>query len=84
MEKTGEFTREEIYSQPTAWTGALQVLQGMSVELSPLAKNRYTQVIFTGCGSTYYLSLAGAALLQGLVGVPSRGLPASEVWLNPQ
>ncbi len=80
----GNFTRDEIYSQPTAWTAALQVLQGMSVELGALAKNGYTQVIFTGCGSTYYLSLAGAALLQGLAGVPSRGLPASEVWLNPQ
>jgi glutamine---fructose-6-phosphate transaminase (isomerizing) len=80
----GNFTREEIYSQPTAWAAALQVLQGISAELSALAKNRYTQVIFTGCGSTYYLSLAGAALLQGLAGVPSRGLPASEVWLNPQ
>jgi len=80
----GKFTREEIYSQPAAWTAALQGLQGMSVELRALAKHGYTQVIFTGCGSTYYLSLAGAALLQGLAGVPSRGLPASEIWLNPQ
>jgi glutamine---fructose-6-phosphate transaminase (isomerizing) len=84
MEQTGKFTQEEIYSQPSAWTSALQVLQDMSAGLRAMAKNSYTQVIFTGCGSTYYLSLAGAALLQGLAGVPSRGLPASEVWLNPQ
>ena len=80
----GKFTREEIYSQPAAWTAALQVLQDKSAELGELAKHGYTQVVFTGCGSTYYLSLAGAALLEGLAGVPSRGLPASEIWLNPQ
>jgi glutamine---fructose-6-phosphate transaminase (isomerizing) len=85
MEKiAGSFTREEIYSQPEAWTTALEVLQGLSTELRSLAGKGYTQVVFTGCGSTYYLSIAGAALLQGLAGVPSRGLPASEIWLNPK
>jgi glucosamine--fructose-6-phosphate aminotransferase (isomerizing) len=85
MEKiAGSFTREEIYSQPEAWTEALEVLQELSAELRGLAEKGYTQVVFTGCGSTYYLSIAGAALLQGLAGVPSRGLPASEIWLNPK
>lgn len=85
MEKiAGSFTRDEIFSQPAAWTDALQVLQEMSDVLQGLQKNGYSQVVFTGCGSTYYLSLAGAALVQGLSGIPSRGLPASEVWLNPQ
>ena len=84
METTGKFTRAEIYSQPEAWTAARQVLSGLSDDLGGLAKKGYTQVVFTGCGSTYYLSLAGAALLQGLAGLPTRGLPASEVWLNPQ
>jgi glucosamine--fructose-6-phosphate aminotransferase (isomerizing) len=37
-------------------------------------------VLFTGCGSTYYVSLAAAALFQELTGVPARGLPGSEVW----
>ena len=84
MESAGKFTREEIYSQPTAWLAALQVLSDLSEELRSLAGRGYHQVVFTGCGSTYYLSLAGAALLQGLTGVPSRGQPASEVWLNPE
>jgi glucosamine--fructose-6-phosphate aminotransferase (isomerizing) len=48
-----------------------------------LASGAYEQVVFTGCGSTYYLSLAAAAVLQRVVGVPAIGLPASEVWLNP-
>jgi glucosamine--fructose-6-phosphate aminotransferase (isomerizing) len=45
---------------------------------------QYDTVLFTGCGSTYYLGLAAAALFQEQTGIPARGLPASEVWLYPQ
>jgi glucosamine--fructose-6-phosphate aminotransferase (isomerizing) len=41
------------------------------------------QVIFTGCGSTYYLALAAATLTQQMAGIPSRAFPASELWLYP-
>ncbi|HEX2978839.1 MAG TPA: SIS domain-containing protein, partial [Anaerolineaceae bacterium] len=43
---------------------------------------QYEQVIFTGCGSTYYLSLAGAALYQSMTGKTARAVPASELLLN--
>ena len=39
-------------------------------------------MVFTGCGSPYYLALAAAAFYQELSGRPARGLPASEIWLN--
>jgi glucosamine--fructose-6-phosphate aminotransferase (isomerizing) len=80
----GKFTKQEIFSQPQAWAEALVVIHDLASDLKGLAEKGYNQVVFIGCGSTYYLSIAGAALLQGLAGVPSRGLPASEVWLNPQ
>jgi glucosamine--fructose-6-phosphate aminotransferase (isomerizing) len=80
----GKFTKQEIFSQPQAWEEALAVLRDLTKDLKDLAEKGYSQVVFTGCGSTYYLSIAGAALLQGLAGVPSRGLPASELWQNPQ
>jgi glucosamine--fructose-6-phosphate aminotransferase (isomerizing) len=47
------------------------------------AEGRYANVILTGCGSTYYLALAAAALFQELTGVPARGVPAGELWLYP-
>jgi glucosamine--fructose-6-phosphate aminotransferase (isomerizing) len=51
----------------------------------PLPKaDKYHQVIFTGCGSTYYLSLAAAALYQELTGCAARAIPASELLLNPR
>jgi glucosamine--fructose-6-phosphate aminotransferase (isomerizing) len=77
-------TRQEIFSQPIAWQGVLAVLDEAADSIRAWLKaGDFTQVVFTGCGSTYYLSLAAAAVLQRVAGVPALGLPASEVWLNP-
>ena len=84
MEK-GSFTRQEIYSQPDAWSAALSVLDGYKRAIVDLHPARgYSQIIFTGCGSTYYLSLTAASLTQELTGLPTRAFPASELWLSPR
>jgi glucosamine--fructose-6-phosphate aminotransferase (isomerizing) len=83
MEK-GQFTRQEIFSQPDAWAAALEVLhenQAGILELAPL--QNYDSLIFAGCGSTYYLALAAAALSQQLTGIPCHAFPSSELWLYP-
>jgi glucosamine--fructose-6-phosphate aminotransferase (isomerizing) len=71
-------TYREIKSQTEAWTQALDVTRTIQL---PKAEN-YDQVIFTGCGSTYYLSLASAALYQELTGRVARAIPGSELLLN--
>jgi glutamine---fructose-6-phosphate transaminase (isomerizing) len=77
-------TWREIQSQPEAWAAALDLLRAHADELRALAQaGRYDSVIFTGCGSPYYLALAAAANFQELTGRPARGMPASEIWLNP-
>lgn len=73
-------TYREIKSQTEAWEQAINVTREISL---PKADD-YQQVIFTGCGSTYYLSLAAAAMYQGLTGRAARAVPASELLLNPQ
>jgi glucosamine--fructose-6-phosphate aminotransferase (isomerizing) len=73
-------TYREIKSQTDAWQNALEVANAASL---PEAAG-YEQVIFTGCGSTYYLSLAAASLYQELTGCAARAAPASELLLNPQ
>ncbi len=78
------FTRREILSQPEAWAAALVLLQEQRAGLQFFNPDRYTQVLFTGCGSTYYLALSAAALTQALTGRPGRAFPASELWLSPQ
>ena len=71
-------TYREIKSQTEAWAHALEVIDRVSL---PKA-SAYDQVIFTGCGSTYYLSLAAAALYQELTGCAARAVPAGELLLN--
>jgi glucosamine--fructose-6-phosphate aminotransferase (isomerizing) len=83
--KIGHFTRQEILSQPEAWTAALQVLDEIRRNILDLEPGRrYGQILFTGCGSTYYLALAASALTQDLAGIPARAFPASELWLYPR
>jgi len=82
MTVLGPHTDREIATQPEAWAAALDVLEAQSALLRDFFKaGRYQSVLFTGCGSTYYVALAAAALGQELSGIPMQGLPASEVWL---
>jgi glucosamine--fructose-6-phosphate aminotransferase (isomerizing) len=74
-------TYREIKSQTEAWAQAIRAWDEASL---PEAAGKYQQVIFTGCGSTYYLSLAAAALYQELTGCAARAVPASELLLNRQ
>jgi glucosamine--fructose-6-phosphate aminotransferase (isomerizing) len=84
MTEVGSYTRSEIHSQPEAWQTTLVTLQAGHEGLRTFyVQGAFDTVLFTGCGSTYYLALAGAALFQAMTGVPARGLPASEIWLNP-
>jgi glucosamine--fructose-6-phosphate aminotransferase (isomerizing) len=76
-------TWREIQSQPEAWAAALELVRAQAEPLGALAgAGQYDSLIFTGCGSPYYLALAAAATFQELTGRPARGLPASEIWLN--
>ena len=84
MADRGELTHAEIYSQPEVWAAALEVLKARRADIAQVWQHgHYDHVIFTGCGSTYFLSLAAASLLQELSGQPARALPASELWLSP-
>jgi len=74
------YTYNEIKTQTEAWAQALDVTNASDL---PKAGD-YSQVLFTGCGSTYYLSLTGAALYQELTGRAARAVPGGELLLNSQ
>ena len=78
----GHHTLHEILSQPAAWTAAIRAFQQQRADLLALWQAAdFQQVIVTGCGSTYYLSLAAAQLLRQS-GVDAFALPASELLLG--
>jgi len=71
-------TYKEIKSQTEAWIQALDLTNASAL---PNA-GEYDQILFTGCGSTYYLSLAAAALYQELTGRSAKAVPGGELFFN--
>jgi len=82
METKGQHTLAEITGQPDAWAHALRVFAAFEGKFQrDWAALAPRQVIFTGCGSTHYLSQAAAFFFQSLTGLPARACPASEIAL---
>ncbi len=79
----GSHTYTEITGQADAWVATLDAVLASAPTWADWLRRPHTEVIFTGCGSTYYLSLAAASLWQTLTGVQARAVPASELWLFP-
>jgi glucosamine--fructose-6-phosphate aminotransferase (isomerizing) len=84
IHSAGYHTRRELMSQPHVWAAVVEQMEGRSAELARfLAQGQYTHVVFTGCGSPYYLSLSAAMIFQEMTGLPAFARPASEIWLSP-
>jgi glucosamine--fructose-6-phosphate aminotransferase (isomerizing) len=84
MAVSANYTYQEIISQPKAWAQALKVMGSLKDEINRLWETHPNpRVIFTGCGSTYYLSLAAASLFQELTGWGTRAVPGGELILYP-
>ena len=80
----GEHTLREILEQPEAWAAGIRGFDTATPSLDRLFQERGPdEVIFTGCGSSYYLSLTAAAAFQQLGGVRARAVPASEILQFP-
>jgi glucosamine--fructose-6-phosphate aminotransferase (isomerizing) len=80
----GEQTLREIMEQPEAWGAALRSFDGATPALDRLFRERNPdEVIFTGCGSSYYLSLTVAAAFQQVSGLRAWAAPASEILQFP-
>jgi glucosamine--fructose-6-phosphate aminotransferase (isomerizing) len=81
----GETTLYEIKSQPQVWAQALSLFEKQVDEAVNFWKQgEFDQVIFTGCGSTYYLGVIGATLFQAATSTPAKAYSASELMLFPQ
>lgn len=76
-------TYNEIISQSEVWKTTINQISSQRETILKWLKKAQNQVIFTGCGSTYYLSLHAAAVWQQLTNTFCRGLPSSEIWLFP-
>ena len=77
----GQHTCREINSQPQTWQAAIEQFDACRSPAKAFLRSGFDQLIVTGCGSTYYLSLAAASLLRS-AGIDARAVPASELLLH--
>ncbi len=80
----GSHTYREILSQGEVWQRTLESFDRQSPSAAEILHRPFKEVLFTGCGSTYYLSLAAAAHWQMATGRRAQGIPASELRLFPE
>ncbi len=79
----GALTLREINNQPKAWQHTIRIVEAQKVQLLSLAEG-VDEVIFTGCGSAYNVSVALAPTLQHYIGVRSHAVPAAELVYFPE
>jgi glucosamine--fructose-6-phosphate aminotransferase (isomerizing) len=85
MPTAGVHTYQELNAQPDAWASVIETMRARVDELvSFFREGEFEALAFTGCGSTYYLSLAAASWAGEWLAMPAWGLPASEIWLRPR
>ncbi len=80
-DNSSNFTKTEILSQPETWKETLQYLKSDWDGKLPNVHD-YDQIVITGCGSTYYLSIWAARFLHLKTGIPAIALPSSELWYS--
>jgi glucosamine--fructose-6-phosphate aminotransferase (isomerizing) len=80
----GGYALAEILSQPQCWRSCLTLLDqdGLMRKLTEPLKLAQ-ELLFVGCGSSYYIALAAAASWSAITGMRARAIPASEVLLFP-
>ncbi len=83
MKSAGTNTYNEINSQTSIWEQCLGRISKIDLGSFPRGSD-FDQVIFIGCGSTYYLSLWAARATQLRTGWSCHGVPSSELWLSPE
>ncbi len=84
MTTSAGLTKAEILTQPDAWADTIALLGDAAGDLRALwERDRPDSVVFTGCGSTYYVAMLAAAALRQGSGADARAVPASELLLYP-
>jgi glucosamine--fructose-6-phosphate aminotransferase (isomerizing) len=81
---TSNATYQEILTQVDAWKDAATTLKQSAATVESLWRDQtYDYVVFTGCGSTYYLAQTAARLTRQATGIWTQAVPASELLLYP-
>jgi len=85
MQKMKYVTIKEIIEQPTSWNSTINYITQQRKyikEFTDTLKNR--NLIFTGCGTSYYLGLSGASIYSKIAKEKANAFPASDLLIFPE
>lgn len=82
--KNSEVTYQEIYRQPESFeaiNGSLNEIYGV---LDQAFAEQYDELIFTGCGTSFYLAQAAAHAFSTVNAIPAKAVCCSELYYFPE
>ncbi|MDQ7826247.1 MAG: SIS domain-containing protein [Candidatus Eremiobacteraeota bacterium] len=83
LQQRGAITYNEINQQRDTLQDTIKIINEMRQDLVTwFRQEAFTQVVFTGAGSSYNASLASAKLFMSLTGVTSYAFPSSEILFS--
>lgn len=86
MKKNSSLTYKEIYAQPESFKGINDTLDEIYRVLDDVfdKNNQYDELIFTGCGTSFYLAQSAAHAFSSYTGITAKAVPCSELYFFPE
>ncbi len=80
----GNKTYMETYQQDASFAALLKTLPDIRATLDRVFAQPWDQLIFTGCGSSFYLAQSAAFACSALNATPASAVPCSELYFFPR
>ncbi|GLC81423.1 SIS domain-containing protein [Lacrimispora brassicae] len=85
MEKrNSQLTYDEIYKQPESFEAINGTLEDIYRVLDQVFSEEYDELIFTGCGTSFYLAQAAAHAFSTYNTIPAKAMCCSELYYFPE
>lgn len=82
--KQSEQTRREMYLQPQSFAAINEKLPELLKTIDEVLKEKFDELIFTGCGTSLYLAQTAAYLFSAYNKRPAKAVCCSELYYAPE
>ncbi|MBE7719763.1 MAG: SIS domain-containing protein [Lacrimispora celerecrescens] len=82
--KNSQLTYDEIYKQPESFEAVNRTLDEIYKVLDQVFAEGYEELIFTGCGTSFYLAQAAAHAFSAYNSIPAKAACCSELYYFPE
>lgn len=80
----GALTYGEVYQQDASFAAINKTLDQIGQTLDKVFAEQYDELIFTGCGTSFYLAQSAAFAFSSCCGIPAKAVPCSELFFFPE